>query len=1707
MVISPMSNISAENCVGETPLLVALRQNKHNFVHMLLTQKDKDSNTILHYAATGGDVETCKFCLADEQCNPNITDSLGNTPLHCAAAKSKSEVCVVLLASDRCNPNLRNKNGDAPVHLATWRSLMDIVLVLVNDKRHNPDLQCCDRNGNTALHIACATGNITLCDIFLQQCNPNIQNKFGNTPLHVATIHGNDDVVCTLIAHEHCDPSITNRHGNCPLHIAAIKRNVKLCSLIVSNQHNGLNIQNKVGKTPLHIAASNFDCTEILQILVLHKHCNPNIQDASGNTPLHIASSPTAPLLVALRQNKNKFVRMLLTQKNKDSNTTLHYAAASGDVEACKFCLANEQYNLNITDSLWNTPLHCAVAKSKSKVCVVLLASDRCNPNLRNKNGDAPVHLATWRSLKDIVLVLVNDKRYNPDLQCCDRNGNTALHIACATGNITLCDIFLQQCNPNVQNKFGNTPLHVATIHGNEDVVYALIAHKHCNPSITNRHGNCPLHIAAVKRNVKLCRLIVSHQHNGLNIQNKVGKTPLHIAASSFDCTEILQILVHHKCCNPNIQDASGNTPLHIASSPTAPYYAFSSNIKLCQLTLNNEKCDPNIQNAGGSTPLHIAARTQNLALVHLLFQNQQCNPNLVDRDGNTALHIAVENGNLDITNLLLNISRHSNSVENELEDVTRMERCNPYIANKSGDTILHVAATMGNTELCKLVLDRHKSDLFKASQFHGTQVTGSYHTANKEGDTPLHIAVLKDDTEVCDLLTSQLCDPNAQDKAGNTPLHYATWLQSKGLVEVLLNCQYCCPCIPNYNGSTPLHVAAEVEDVRLAELLLSHRDCDVNVQDRDGTTALHTAMANLSSTSSCLLVQTFLSHKLLNPNIQDCNGNTPLHLAVIKGNYTAFEHILKNQQTNPNIINNDHSSALHIGLSENSTDEFMEALINHSQCNLNLQDVNDNTGLHLAIEKCKSHIANMLINKKCDLTIPNSDGSTPLHIACIHASRDSGILKVARSLLSSATVDPSCVNSAGQTPVELTTNYQLIQDISHFTECKTKHSVQTYIKLFLLGNPSTGKSTLVKAIGSETSHLWRILPRILRRVKQVPAKTAGIIPTTFRSKVFGNTVLYDLAGQVEYYSSHAAVIESAVFSSPPAFLVVINLSESEAERSKQLKYWWSFINNHAAKASSPPHVILVGSHADLVGSKANEKLSHMYTISRRLSSSFNFAGQVALDCRDPVSRELEDLCSLVSKSCTALRTSADVDLHCHTLYAFLLEKFPDAVACTISDIATQIRDTDSLLPQHPSDLKQLLSTLSNRGLILLVENSERPEESRVILQKEKLLSEINGSIFAPESFSQHRHFSSTGIVHRSRLQQEFPQYDTNMVIEFLTSLEFCYQVNDTEVLPIINEEFSASNADGAYGSDDFYFFPGLVSVENRTSVLEENGSMQYKCAWHCESTNPDQSLTTRFLHVLILRLAFLFTLPAANQQHSSPVLCKCCSLWKRGIGWLNEDGIEVVVEVELQYPRITLLMRCPDDAKMKCVELRSTVIHEILQTRQKYCEAMTMTESFIHPTQIQYPVVTSDKLYLLTDISSAIVKKGKRVVDQHRKSTELIDELLYFEPYAGIGGELLEELFNEDNVCKIVSEGFLARFADQMDERMSLYREAIKPAKTAFEEAIKKEDIVTRQCLVLLRSLCHRTTPTTYQNFHKELDKFSIFCGRNPITGKFPSQ
>ena len=80
-------------------------------------------------------------------------------------------------------------------------------------------------------------------------------------------------------------------------------------------------------------------------------------------------------------------------------------------------------------------------------------------------------------------------------------------------------------------------------------------------------------------------------------------------------------------------------------------------------------------------------------------------------------------------------------------------------------------------------------------------------------------------------------------------------------------------------------------------------------------------------------------------------------------------------------------------------------------------------------------------------------------------------------------------------------------------------------IRLYVVGNPGAGKSSLVESLRREG--FFKSFQRVSE--SSVPPHTAGIIPTEYYSKHFGRILLYDFAGDVEYYSSHAAILENVV--------------------------------------------------------------------------------------------------------------------------------------------------------------------------------------------------------------------------------------------------------------------------------------------------------------------------------------------------------------------------------------------------------------------------------------------------------------------------------------------------------------------------------------------------------------------------------------------------
>ena len=223
------------------------------------------------------------------------------------------------------------------------------------------------------------------------------------------------------------------------------------------------------------------------------------------------------------------------------------------------------------------------------------------------------------------------------------------------------------------------------------------------------------------------------------------------------------------------------------------------------------------------------------------------------------------------------------------------------------------------------------------------------------------------------------------------------------------------------------------------------------------------------------------LESKRCNPNAPNTAGDTALHMAFMHRNFPAVK-LLLDHEANVLAINNKGDAPIH--------------------------------------KTFDIDCLNLLIGRKnCDPNQQNANGDTALHNACGAANKGSEYAyKAVRTLLCAQNIDPECVNHNGETPIVVAgTHYEIIKMISNLIE-QMKRPVQTYVKIFVVGNSGNGKSTLIKAITTEArrSLKYFLFPKARRvRPHDVPSHTAGIVPIPFNSKHFGLAVLYDFTTPV----------------------------------------------------------------------------------------------------------------------------------------------------------------------------------------------------------------------------------------------------------------------------------------------------------------------------------------------------------------------------------------------------------------------------------------------------------------------------------------------------------------------------------------------------------------------------------------------------------------
>ena len=577
--------------------------------------------------------------------------------------------------------------------------------------------------------------------------------------------------------------------------------------------------------------------------------------------------------------------------------------------------------------------------------------------------------------------------------------------------------------------------------------------------------------------------------------------------------------------------------------------------------------------------------------------------------------------------------------------------------------------------------------------------------------------------------------------------------------------------------------------------------------------------------------------------------------------------------------------------------------------------------------------------------------------------------------------------------------------------------------------------------------------------------------------------------------------------------LIVLDLSKDVIEVSSALKYWSSFISNLEANRHT---ILIVFTHIDAIRGKLDRKIEQVKNVTN-IEAGILDSG-IFINCTKASSKGLDSLYEIITKRCTQFHDEVQVDLCTSFIFGFLHSSFSNNVTLKLNALIELLQTKRIVM--NMSYLLDALHTLNKQGKILFLCDNENTNSSWIILDTKVLLAKVNGTIFSPENFKQHYDsFGCTGVVPLSKIAEVFSKYDAKMIVDFMYHFEFCHEIRQTEADLIRKKTLVEDVGDGHGGS--LYFFPALVKTDRPEGQIMTDGELIYKFGWYLACNVEGDDLFPRFLHVLLLRLAFSLALnpdPEEQETPTCPVMQMKCNVWKNGIHWQNREGVEAVIEVVEQMSAVVVMIGCKKDTELAGVRLRSEIIKTVFQVKEEHSKVVTTTRKFIHPKELKsYPLRKTTQLltFSMHELSCAIAEDKSHVTT--KQGTELqnisIRDLLYFEPYACLNQEILDNLFDDSNSDNEVSESFLSDIA-RCAYPYKHFFEDILPHNVSELAAAIAQDPSNRnnhphQCFLLLRTwmMCCPTQPVTFHALREVLDRHSVFAGRNPLKSESPSK
>ena len=886
--------------------------------------------------------------------------------------------------------------------------------------------------------------------------------------------------------------------------------------------------------------------------------------------------------------------------------------------------------------------------------------------------------------------------------------------------------------------------------------------------------------------------------------------------------------------------------------------------------------------------------------------------------------------------------------------------------AVKRQDTPLHWAASSGDLEEVRKLLE-----------------AGSHHVncVDRDGWTPLHWAAVKGHLGVVRMLLSEFgADVNVHTAGVSTPFSLAMLGDAEEVALALIN-EFNCD---TSEGTPYIHKACRKGWSNLVQALVRKHGVNIlNCSSYPGDTPLHSIVA-----TECKHDILFTLIKEFGSSMEDDTGRSVLYIACEVGNLNLVRTLILDYKADVTARDNCRNTPLHVAAIYGREDIVL-ALINEFSCDVTTKGLFGKSLLHSACSSGAAGSLVKLISKHVSPWVTDDNGDTPLHY-CSYWGNLEGVLALLE-------FNPPIMirNDQGKTPrdVSFYISVSLCLDgymrnnkgiiYSHY-EVVQKHAKSKYsraepiTRAFVVGDPGAGKSSLVEALKREgfVDSFFRVSE------SSVPPHTAGIVPSIHTSKRFGRVLFYDFAGDREYYSSHAAILENLASSrkGDNVFILVVDLRGEMDKIKKTFHYWLSFIQHQQFQRK--PHLVLVCSHLDLLSEDViQSKRQELKLFCDGINSdAFPTSAFFMLDCCKPRSKQIAEIQALINRMNNE-SPRFKLSLQASILLGLLEKDFSNVPACSIQVLLSHIEETGIQLPTEAQSLHPILLELHDLGLLFIIYGSNG-ESSSVVLDMSRLTNKLHQSLFSRTSLRERYEKEglsfpfSTGIIPRSILAKILPE---NITVECLVQLQYCQEISHAEahVFPSLKVSDSTDKS--------FLFFPALCSADKSEVEWVTPPELSYGIGWLAQCTDPFDYLSPRFHHVLMLRLVFKFTLsahPPADQVLSDSAdlgyFQRRCTVWKTGVHWLMEEGVECMVELVNANREVVVLTRSTKQRAGNCANVFNDVVSCVMEAKAEFCHSVRL-EFFILDSTSEADYLSANNLFSMKDVERVLTSAEGR--------------------------------------------------------------------------------------------------------------------------------